>query len=214
KMLDERTQMVGWEIADAVASSPLPKETKRALFERAAEHKVLSFRQDAISHLRDLDPAKALQLLIAELDKVPVTPEGSYWGCAEVRFAHFVRNWSEPTAWAALEKTAMRVDVGLRMELLSNGARSDVPEAGRKAALRFVSKFLNDSEVRVAAGPKYEGPYAGFHGFDRIEVRNFAAHQAACLLKMDVDPKPSWTDKDWAELRKDVAKAMDREGIR
>src|SRR5262249_5557672 len=68
KMLDERTQMVGWEIADAVASSPLPKETKRALFERAAEHKVLSFRQDAISHLRDLDPAKALQLLIAELD--------------------------------------------------------------------------------------------------------------------------------------------------
>lgn len=214
KFLEEKPTHYGRCVADAVAESSLPDATKVELFNSAAKNQVLSFRQDAILHLRKLDPAKALELLIAELKNLPATPQEAYWRCPESRFASFVRNWNEPTAWAALEAAAQRVDVGLRMELLNNVVRRDLPDSTRKAVLSLLSKFLDDDEVRVATGPKYDGPYAGVQELWRIEVRNFVAQEAAWILDLDVEPRAKWTDEDWSDFRDQVKKALAREGIK
>jgi hypothetical protein len=132
---------------------------------------------------------------------------------AETRLVHLVRTANEPTAWAALEKTAKRVEVGLRMEFLDEVVWWNLSDATRSAVLRFLSRFLDDAEVRVAAGPKYEGPYAA-RDFARIEVRDHAARQIAGLLRLDVHPEPKWTAPEWAKFREDVRKALAGEGIK
>jgi hypothetical protein len=122
---------------------------------------------------------------------------------------------NDPAAWTALEKTAKRVDVGLRMEFLNPMTYIDRPARTREARLQFLSKFLDDQTVRDAtSSPKYDGPYAGFSDFPKIEVRNFVAQKLAWHFKMDVEPKPDWTDTEWAKLRDDVRKALAREGIK
>jgi hypothetical protein len=60
---------------------------------------------------------------------------------------------------------------------------------------------------------KYTGPYAGFEGFSRIEVRDFAAMRIAGLLGLRVQPRPSWASAEWAGLRRQVRKALDQAGI-
>jgi hypothetical protein len=214
QLLEDRADMYGWEIADAVAKSSLLQQTKKELFAKAAVNKSLTIRLDAVNHLRELDKENALKLLLKEVGNLPAIPDEEFWCCPESRVAHLVRNWNEPSAWDALEATAKRVDVGLRMEFIQDVGRRDVPEATCKSALRFLSKFLDDKEIRIANGPKYKGPYAGMYGSDRIEVRNFAAEQVAWVLKMKADPKPNWSDEQWSKLRDDVRKALAREGIR
>jgi hypothetical protein len=212
RMLAERPELTDSAVADAVAGAALPAETKRELFVEAARGKALDNRIDGIARLQEFDPAKALELLLAELDRVPETPAGNYGSCPESRLAGPVRQFNDPAAWAALEKTARRVDVGLRMEYLDAMTRPDLSPAERTASMAFLAKFLDDATVRdVAGSTKYEGPYAGFIGFPKIEVRNFAAQELAWFLDLDAEPKPEWTTAEWEKFRADVRRALDRE---
>lgn len=216
RMLKDHPQMYGWELGEVVANSTLPKETKRDLFFEATRCSGAHIRIDGLSRLLDVDRPKGLEILLAELDRLPETPDGEYWSCPESAIGSLARRVNEPAAWAALEKTARRVDVGLRMEFLNNMLGRDMPVARRKANLRFLGKFLDDATVRnvTSAPKKYGGPHAGFHDFPKIEVRNFVAQQLAWFFKLDAEPKQDWTDAQWARLREDVKKALAGEGIR
>jgi hypothetical protein len=215
RMLNERPGMYGWELGKVVAAGALARETKRELFLEAARSKGTHIRIDGIVHLLEVDRTKGVDVLLAELDRVPESPEGSYWKCPETRLAYVVMKANDARAWTALEKTARRVDVGLRMEYLNQMTYRARPEGTREARLRFMSKFLDDSTIRDAtASSKYDGPYAGFINFPKIEVRNFVAADLASYLRMDVEPNAQWTDAQWAKLREDVKKALAREGIR
>ena len=215
RLLTERPDLFGQSVADAVAGSTLSKETKRELFLEAARSKSLDNRMDGIARLRDLDPPKALEFLLTELDRIPGTPEGDYCTCPESRIAHVVRRLNDPAGWAALEKTAKRVDVGLRMEYLDAMTVPDLSPAERKAAMAFLTRFLDDATVRdETSSAKYEGPNAGLPGFPTIEVRNYAAAELASLLDLETEPKPEWTAGEWEKFRAAVRAALDREGKR
>jgi hypothetical protein len=213
-MLKDRPHMLGWELGDAVTNSSPPKETKRELFLEAARCKGPAIRIDGIWRLWDIDKPRGMECLLAELDGTPKAPEGEYWSCPETRLVYLVAHVNEPAAWAALEKTAGRVDVGLRMELLNGLHWRDPPESISKAYLRFQSRFLDDKAVRdLTSSPKFFGPSAG-SAFLRIEVRNYVARDLAGSLGLPGTPTPDWTDAQWADLRDRVKKGLAREGIR
>jgi hypothetical protein len=213
RMLKDRPDMLGWELGDAVANSTLPKETRRELFIEATRCKGPAIRIDGIWRLWDIDKPKGTECLLAELDRLPKAPEGGYWSCPETRLVYLVAHINEPAAWAALEKAAKRVDVGLRMELLNGLCWRDPPESVSKAYLHFRSRFLDDATVRdLMVSSKFFGPSAG-SGFLKIEVRNYVALELAAYLGVAANPKPDWTAEQWAKLREDVKKALAREGI-
>jgi hypothetical protein len=213
RALGEQSESCAGEVAFSVANSSLSRETKREVLLKGTHAKSLQTRLYAIGNLRNIDPGKSLELLLSESEKIPKVPNEEFWRCPETEIAVMAHHWNEPAAWTALEKTAKRVDVGLRVEFLGAVRWPEIP-AARKATLGFLFKFLDDTELRVASGPKYDGPFAGFQGFDRIEVRNFAAHEIARMLDLDTEPKPNWSDDQWAKLRDDVRKALAKEGIK
>jgi hypothetical protein len=214
RMLKERPGMTGWELGEAVADSALSTETKRELFVEATRCSGNAIRIDGIGRLLRIDRRAGRDALLTELDRVPATPAGEYRNCREARLTYLVAQVNEPSVWEALEKAAKRVDVGLRMELLREWTGREPPAAVRAARVRFISKFLDDANVRdVSSSPRFAGTCAG-SGFPRLEVGNFVADQLAYHFQLDNKPAPQWTDAEWARLRDDVKKALAREGIR
>src|SRR5262249_21952047 len=150
-------------------------------------------------------------LLVETIDGLAKTPTEPYWRCREASFASLVAETDDPRAWQALEKAARQSDAGLRVEMLWPMSYQKPRRAQRLAVL---ARFLNDATVRDAtADPRmFEGPYSGAE-FPKLEVRNFAAHAIAGVLKLSVEPRKDWREEEWAHLRNLVHNELRREGI-
>jgi hypothetical protein len=210
-VLDERPKIQIWPVAEAVATSSLPRDTKRELFLHAARHKDLERRREGLWHLQELDPERFLTILLETLDALPKTPTEPYWRCPEAAYAGLVQKTDDPRAWALLEKVARRSDVGLRMEFLNHMSRLEDGDWQRRRVLKFLTAFLDDTdEPDREANPKmFEGPYAGFT-FRRLSVRDLAAWQIAFILGMPERPDRDWTPQQWENLRKKVRAALQK----
>jgi len=143
---------------------------------------------------------------------MPPTPKEPYWRSREAGLANLVMETDDARAWKALLAAARRADVGLRMELMNPMYYTYIGQRQRKQRLEFVAAFLDDATVRDEKSDPtlFEGPYAGFT-FPKMEVRNFAAMQIACILHLSEDPKPGWTSKEWTALREKVRANLRRE---
>jgi hypothetical protein len=93
-----------------------------------------------------------------------------------------------------------------------------IRDKNRERGLAFLSAFLDDSTVRripqggdIATRLKYEDCAAST--FPEMEVRNFAAMEIACILKMCDSPNPSWTQAQWAGLRTKVRAKLTQEKL-
>lgn len=125
--------------------------------------------------------------------------------------ALLVTNTPDPDAWRTLAEVAKRSEVGLRLEMMGVMDYAFIEERQRPQRVAFLRQFLSDRSVRdLSANPKgFEGPCAGFV-FQRLAVRDWAALQIAAILELDVDPDPSWSDREWASLRRQVRIALAR----
>lgn len=208
-ILEQRPRMYTHDVAKAIAESSLPRETKLALFRRAAEDPNLERRRFGLWHLKDLDPIRFPALLIATIDTLPRTPQLSYSSCPEAAIAQLVSASDDPRVWAALEKAAKRADVGLRMEFLDRLTRST---KGRRLRLEFLSVFLDDETVRDSTSnpEKFAGPGAAL-GFPRIAVRDLAAWKIGWILGMDIKPDADWTREQWTQFRARVRQELEHE---
>ena len=124
--------------------------------------------------------------------------------------AQLVIDTDDPRVWDLLAKVAKRSAVGLRMELLNHFVRWN--ETGhRPERLRLLAAFLDDTASRdTESSKKYDGPCAGFH-YRKLSVQNFVADELASLLNIEVELKPDRTAEEWAKIRDQVRKAVDRE---
>ncbi len=216
KLLADHPKMVSWPVAQAVSRSSLPLDVKRELILGAIAGKNVQHRREAFWELLKLDPKKFNPLLTRVLRELPAVPPGEYWPCEEAAFACLVRETTDAAVWTAFEKAAKRADAGLRLEYLGHLQGYSFAAQTRKHQLRLLAQFLDDRTVRDATQEpeKYIGPYAGFQGFARVQVRNFAAMQIGHILKMSEEPRPEWTDAQWSAFRRQVREALDRQGIR
>jgi hypothetical protein len=208
-MLDDPRDVFTEPVAEALATSPVPRETKIQLFTMAGKHKNWDHRRVAFEALKNVDRERSVELLNATLDALPETPAGSYGDCSEKAFVPVVCAVEDERAWQALERAARRADPALRMELLGNVEypRPKAVQLGRRLA--FLARFLDDDELRDArANPDmYRGRHAGF-GFEQLEVRNFAALKIAELLELRVEMTPQASATQWAKFRERMRDAV------
>jgi hypothetical protein len=211
-LLDQRPEMQSWPVAEAVATSTLSRAQKLELFLHAAANKRLEHQRVALRHLNDVDHDEFVKLLIENLESMPVTPKEPYSICREAAIAHLILLTDDARAWLTLTEVAKRSDVGMRMQLLNSVIDTQIERRTRKRCLAFLATFLGDSAVRDedSNARMFEGLYAGFT-FPRLAVRDFAAMQIAWILKIDVEPEPEWTKKQWSKLRERVREALKRE---
>jgi hypothetical protein len=205
-LLDIRPQIHSWPIVKAMSESHLSVETKRQALLRGAVHKDFEHRRAALGQLIDVAPEQFVPLLIQALQELPKTITGSYWLSSESLCARLVLHTNDPRAWETLARVATEWDVGLRMEIIGAMRRGS---RNRKQRLAFLAGFLTDSELRdAAADPRRFGGYEAGHEFVRLEVRNLAAMQIGAILKVAVQPTPTWTADDWLRFRGQVSDAL------
>lgn len=199
KMLAERPNMIGGSLADAVVESALPKERQREILLTVAAAKNLDHRCDALWKLKDIDSTQFNAIIVLTLAELGKSPMGH-----NSRYAHLVQETTNAMIWTALLKAAKNAEPGARLEYLDTMRNYEDRMAVKNQQLRFLSKFLEDSE---------KGVY-GWNGFAFMEVRNMAAWKIALILEMDSQPESRWTDAQWADLRAKVKMALERAGIK
>jgi hypothetical protein len=182
--------------------STAPKEMKAGLFIAAAQSKDEWNQILALRALTRMKHPEATPLVIKALDAQPKTPEETYWFSNIRNFAQIVTWSNDERAWDGLLKTARRVDVGQRMEILGYAGHQK-----KKLAIRFLRSFLDDSEIRDRSSSKLFEGFCAAHEFQRIAVRDYAAMLLAETLGIEVEPSPTWKEEDWRKLRERVAAA-------
>lgn len=195
KMLAERPNMVGWPVADAVVESKLPLEERREILLMVAAAKNLDHRCDALGKLKDIDPPAFHVILVATLDEMAKPPNES-----NLRYAHLVQETTNANVWAALKIATERASPGVRLEYLSTMQAYEDRKPVKKHQLQFLAHFLEDAA---------EGHHR-WSGFTLLEVRNMAAWSIVGILNLDDRPEPTWTDTQWAALRKKAKAALER----
>jgi len=191
RMLEERPELYGHALAEAIADITLPKETKRDLFVQGARCKGWRHRQDAIQYLRAIDPEEGLKALIAALkdshgdrpDPDGTGPRPAWWLAEQVIEA------KDPQAWAALAEATDEWPNDLQLEAIQTMGRQADNRIARTERLRFLSRFL-----------------------DRF-LWKWAARTAAEILGLR-KPNSEWTNRDWEDLVEDIRTTLARDGIR
>jgi len=208
-ILDRRPAMQSHPVVKAIAASALPDGEKRRLLLRGAASTHLEHRRTALSELVRLDPEAFVKILVQTLDGMPKTPKESSRRSSEAAFANLVMETDDARAWQALLRAAKRVDVGLRMELMNPMDDTSIGERRRAARLHLLEAFLDDTAPRdrSQAPERWSGPPLA-STFPMIRVCDFAAMKIASILRLNADPKPSWSVQRWDELRAEVRREL------
>jgi len=204
--------MQSWPTAEAIAKSDLPQKKKMELLTYASKQSNLEHRVSALRELKDLDHERFVKLLVETLNALPVTPKEPYWDCAEASFAQLTLHTSDPCAWRALKNAAKRVNVVLRMEMLSRMMRGDSMKCGKRQLLDMFAEFLDDNSMPdFSSNPQmFECPYSCF-SLPRLSVQNLAAKAIAHILDLDSKPEPDWTMEQWVKLHDQIRRELKRD---
>jgi len=213
-VLDKRSYMQSWPVAEVFTESAIPKKQKIELFTYACKNKNLEHRRAAFWELKEIDPGSFIELLLQTLNELPSSPKEPYWNCREASFANLVMETNNDEIWETFKHVAKKSDVGLRMEFLNVMNYSCIGEKNFKRRLDFLKSFLNDVEVRDINSntEMFDGPCAE-SDFPILEVRNLAAKEIGWILKVSEMPAPNWTPEQWASFRLKVEKELENSGM-
>ncbi len=207
---------------EAIAIANISEQEKAELFLGEIQSQNMQTRESAIEQLLKISHEQAVPLLVAELDRLPKTPSEAYWSSDAGRVAQLLFSTDAELAWSTLARTAKRVDMGQRLEIIKTIGR--VREKSKARAIAFLVQFLNDDETRILkrqseledeknaeemlAAELFSGPSAGFQ-FHQLSVRDFATLQLANLLGVEGNADAIWNESDWSSLRLLVSKALE-----
>ena len=211
EILDRRTKIQSWSVAEAIQRSTLPRDEKLRLFQYGASRRSLALRKPALRQLRTLDPAASDAILLSILKKLPGKTRAPVWTSEEAGVSYLVKQSQSAEVWKAFAAAVSRAQVSLRLELmnpLSYSMEGDGPITHR---LQLLGQFLDDATERIIkSGDKmYDGPCSAFT-FPHITVRDFAAMQIASLLNLDDEPEAEWSPKRWNTFREKVRVALNK----
>ncbi len=208
-----KTSHFGWPVAEAmVESKAVAKEEKIQLLLAAVATDSEAHRNDGLRYLRKLDPVLADIKLLQALSKAPSTTKKEYWVDQDAGLSRFVSLSTNPDVWKTFHTLLGRVDLGMRMELISHlEPPHEAPVEILKSFYKVYDRFQDDKTVRdVLTSPKFSGPGAGFP-HDKIEMRDFLYWHWAEWLKLKVEvPKREATASEWEQYRSQVSLAVQK----
>ena len=189
----------GW-LTKALAGCRLPRDRRVEALAAFARRGPLAHRRAALA---DLDGGACATILLPLLEGLARDAAGPYWTSPEAGLAHVVMAVEDDGVWRAYLRAARRSAVGLRLEMMNPMNYAYIEGKNRGRRLAFLAAFLDDPAGRdLADDPgRFAGPCAAFT-FPRMEVRNFAAMQLACVLGLgDAQPDESWDAGRWERFR-------------
>jgi hypothetical protein len=188
----------------ALGKSKAPQETKARLFLAAAKRKDDWSQILALRELADLHHPETVPLVIQALEAQPTTSKETEWHSNIGNFAQIAMCAHDQRAWDALLKTARRVDVNKRMEIIDTCGRIGSLKKDL-SAVRFLKSFFSDKEAR---DPKKGGFPILFD--EGMTVGDLAAQQLAYMLGLKVDVGLTWKATDRQKFRQQVEAAADK----
>jgi hypothetical protein len=184
----------------ALGKSNAPQDTKARLFLAAAKSKDEWNLSRALWELVDMKHPETVPLVIKALEAQPKTSKETLSNIGD--FAQIAMCTHDQRVWDALLKTARRVDVNQRMQMIEAFSRISFDWKKDLSAVRFLKSLLTDKEAR---DPKKGGfPILWNEG---VTVRDFAAERLAYILGVKVDIDSTWKEADWQKLRQQVETA-------
>jgi hypothetical protein len=201
-------------LADAIADSALPQEIKVRALNDASKKNSPEVRRVLLSALAQVSPPKCADLLARLLATEPrdsINPPDAEWVLVDLEC-------DDVHPWQELLRLARRSTVTRRLEILGPMDYGDARRTNRERRLAFLAAFLDDAELRrLPPGNNLE--YEAFEGhmpagrFRAIAVRDFAAMEAACILRLRDSPEPNWAASQWAALRSKVKAQLSQEKL-
>jgi hypothetical protein len=179
-----RSKVITQEIAEAIATSPLPAAERTRILLSTRDRATVGERLAALRALQPVDPAKYARELVRELDLLPATPTEAYWKAPESAASRLASETADPAVWAALLRATRRADVGLRLELLGTMTSTYLADRQKRERLAYLASFLDDAAVpdRSKNPTMWEGPRIGFN-FPPLSVRDVAAMTIASISR-------------------------------
>jgi len=209
RLLKDRVKMQSWPVAEAIATSDLPREQKVAAFLEGTRHQKYAHRHAALLQLKELDKDAFHERLLDSIATMTGKTAGPLWKADEGALANVSMHASDNRVWEELLKLAKKSELGVRMEMLNPMNYSHVGAKNLNQRLTFLANFLDDTEVQTpgASDERFDGPHAGFT-YERMSVQNLAAEKLGSLLKVPGRPDKKWTAEQWEKHRHAVKQAL------
>ena len=199
-VLEKRSDVDSWSLAEALAESKQPDKLKKELFLLASLHSDYRHRRPGLGFLAKWDPKSFDRILIETLESLPKDVSGTYWLDDGAHIARLALETDDPRIWPVLEKVVHRSSLGLKMEMMDCLCNRE-DKRHLSSRMKLLAQFLDDDTVRDRkSNEKYDGPCAGFH-YRKIELRNYVATQLAALLDIPIEVDEKRTPIEWAAIR-------------
>jgi hypothetical protein len=153
RSLAKHPELNTWALVSAIAAKNTPRVAADILAEGAA-HPRLSRQIEALEALSAVDASRFEDLILGCLAKLPPQASGSYSLAEQVAFTRLCRKTDRADVWEALRRATASVDVGLRMEILSEMGRT--PKSPYAIWKRSIDRFPRGLSRRPI-GSRYGG---------------------------------------------------------
>lgn len=191
-----------YEFVPALDGSKLTKQVQEELLLSALKSQSPNWRY--IAALQSTKLPALPGIVVAWLDAVPQSRDGENYYLSAGRLAEVATKMDNDFVWQALVKTAKRVDLYRRLEIIENVTQEDhYPHR----QIDFCRQFLNDTSERIRNENSPDGGNAGFR-YERLKVCDFAAEKLGQLLEVKTYPLPGWNADDWKAYQSKIADAL------
>ncbi len=190
----------------AIRDSLLPVKEKTRLLVLLFKNLPKEQKRSAVQALARIDKEMTTELIIPLIDDIPNDVDEPYWTSEAANLTHVVMHLDDVEVWNTYLRKTKQASTGLRMEIMNPFNYSYIGNANVEFRLAFLAEFLDDETIRKKSTTpeKFSGPCAAFT-FDEISVRNFVTMKlSSMILEKGVRPDPTWTTKQWLELRQKV----------
>lgn len=193
-----------------IIDSRLPKPQKLALLSDGIKHKSPTYQARALEGLLELDNSVFTSHCLSLLSRFPEEFSTGQVAWHHVAFVELGLCSEDQAARKLVNEVAKKLPVPARIALLSSvGAAHYRPK--KNLTLAFMAGFLDDRES-YDHDQKHtqENLWSSFRGFERIEVRNYAADQILGVLGVELPLDDKTSNDEWKRVREFVKQEIDR----
>ncbi len=190
--------------------SQLPKPEKLTLLSQGTQHPSPQYQVRSLEGLLELDDAtfnRHCKELLTQFPKEWAMNDAAWHHVAILELAFCS---VDPAIRELAYRQAKRMPAHARIALLAHLAWADF-RPSKNLALSHMARFLDDQEVYRFDQKHTEGNLSSsFRGFEKIEVRNYAADQILDVLGIGMPLDDKTSDADWARIRDFVQEEVHR----
>lgn len=209
-LLDEQEFIFFYELIRFIVESNLPRSEKLELLIDGVKHKSAYYQVACLAGLLELDEAIFTKHCFAALSRFPMEFPKEKAGSYQINLLELgLRSQDRPTRNLAVS-LAKKLPVPAKIALLA-----EMPCANywpkKHLTLSFLTQFLDDDSVYH---DKDHTPFKDlnslFRGFEKIEVRNYAANEILEILGIELPLDDKTSEDEWKKVREFVQDEVDR----